>query len=167
MIKKNILKIINWSIILVSLILFVLCETKVIDMHYPWHSAVMFAIGAIGIVYIFVSISSKKLTHFYVAFPFLTAFFAYFLFVTLAFSDVFLGIVFVVILAVALILLRNLFDIRSDFSGDNKAPDYENYKERRKKEALEDISFKEKNEELMKRKKLEIEALKKERDEVE
>lgn len=133
-------KIINLIIFLISLVIFVLAETKNINIYYPWHSAIVYALGAIGIVHIVKSVLTKKILNFGFGFFLLIAFFIYFLFVTLKIENIVLGLGLTVILIVLLYLVKYLFGINSYFQGDNKKADYKNYKERRKEEALDDLT---------------------------
>lgn len=144
MLRKNLIKIISLAIILISLIVFVLAESKAINLEYPWHAAILYAIGAIGLVNLVQSVRNKKMTSFGIGFLLFVGFFIYFIFVTLKLENVLLEIGLIAILIVLLYLIKYLFNIRSDFRGENKSDGYKNYKERRKEEALEDLTKTEK-----------------------
>lgn len=146
MLRKNLIRIIDLLILLVSLLLFILAETKTVSLFYPWHMAVCYALGGIGIVHILCSISSKKLMSFGLGGVLVVGFFIYLVFAVLKIENVFLGICLVLVVIVILAVLKYLFNIRSDFAGDNKSHGYKNYKERRKQEALNDLTVEKEDE---------------------
>ena len=129
--KKNWIKITNLLVWLVSLFVFILAETKSINLVYPWHSAVLFALLGMGIIQIVYSFINKKLLNFGFGAILVVGFSVYLAFVLLKIENFFLGIAISIIVAVVLGLLKNLIGVRSAFMGDNKKSDYKNYKERK------------------------------------
>lgn len=133
MVKKNLFRIIDLLILLVSLVLFLLAETKSANLYYPWHMAIVYALGAIGLVDLIRSAFNKKLTSFGLGFILLIGFTVYLVFAVLA-LDALLGIGLILIVGIILFIVKYLFNIRSDFAGDNKAYGYKHYTERRKEQ---------------------------------
>ena len=137
MVKKNLLKIVNLLVLLASLIIFILAETKSVELYYPWHMAICYALGVIGLVSIVKSIFDKKLTSFGLGFLLVIGFIVYLFFAVLH-LDALLGICLVLAACILLYIVKYLFNIRSDFAGDNKKYGYKHYTERRKEEKEKD-----------------------------
>lgn len=140
MLRKNLITVVDLLVLLISLLVFILAETKAVELVYPWHMALCYGLGVIGIVHIIYSAFNKKLLSLGFGGLLFVVFVTYLVFSVLKIENVALGIVIIVVAIIILALLKYLFNIRSAFVGDNKVPGYKNYKERRKQETLNDIS---------------------------
>ena len=129
--KKNYLKIFDLIALLVSLFVFVLAETKAIELFYPWHMALCYGIGVIGIIHLVYSAFDKKLINFGFGAVCALIFAIYLVFSVLEIESIALKIALVAIAIIILVLLKQLLSIRSAFVGDNKVSGYKNYKERK------------------------------------
>ena len=133
MAKRNLTKLIGLIVFLVSLIVFILAETKAIDIVYPWHTAIMVAIGVIGLLVLIKSLILKKIMGLALAFLLIVGFSVYFVFAVLH-LDILLGLGISVVVGVIIFILRYAFNVPSDFVGDNKVEGYKHYTERRKEQ---------------------------------
>ncbi len=133
--RKNLIKVIDLFILLISLLIFILTETKTVELFYPWHMAICYAMGGIGLVHVVYSVFNKKLMSLGFGSIMFVIFFVYLLFAVLKMENVLLGIFLILFVIILLSIIKYLFNIRSAFTGDNKVSGYKNYKERRKEQS--------------------------------